>query len=143
MRIFLLVALLLPEAVFAQWSSTFNVVKMHIDPGYPLPNAISRSVDYEISGIAELNGQNYFGRVRRLLREGNVPHKWGSVVIDSSWIKIEIQLGDEKFEIANTYGSDGLLRYVGDSSTDKDVGAAVQKIIDLTSLEATSKPKRP
>jgi hypothetical protein len=143
MRSFFVIALLLPEAVFAQPTSTFNVVKMHIDPGYPSPNAISRSVDYEISGITELNGQNYFGQVRHLLREGNVPHKWGSVVIDSPSIKIEIQLGDEKFEIANTFGSDGVLRYVGDSQTDKEVGAAVQKIIDLTSSEAASKPKNP
>jgi hypothetical protein len=28
-------------------------------------------------------------RVRRLLREGNVPHKWGAVIVDSSSIKIE------------------------------------------------------
>lgn len=137
MRIFLVIALLLPELVFAQWTSTFNVVKVHIDPGYPLPNAISHRVDYEVDGITELNGQNYFGQVRRLLREGNVPHKWGAVIVDSASIKIEVHLGDESFEIVNTYGKNGLWLSDGGSEEEKRVAAAVEKIIDLTIREAT------
>jgi hypothetical protein len=143
MKAFLLTALLLPQVVGAQWTSTLNVVKVHIDSGYPLPSEISTNVDYDISGVTEPNGENYFGQVRRLLQEGNVPHKWGAVVVDSSFVKIDIDLGHEKFEIINTYGHGGLRLQDGESPTEKRVAAAVQKIIDLTIREATPNQSHP
>jgi hypothetical protein len=91
--------LLLPILLASFAVSAQDSVKIHFFPSYPPPDRSVEFIELNVSRVGaatpgrELNIDRYFADVSRVLAENHVPDQWGSVIVDGSYVKIDIVLG--------------------------------------------------
>jgi hypothetical protein len=68
-----------------------------------------------------------------------VPDQWGSVIVDGSYVKIDIVLGTKHLKFANSYDQTGMNLWINATEYDKRIASALQQILNLTIEHASGR----